>query len=361
MSVYGKNDGTRPESSPATGMTAEAVPEGEQPDMEQLRRRIDEIDGQLVELLKARMAVSGQVAQYKKRSAGAVVAPDRERALLNKVGERSGPELRAPVQEIYQSILSASRALQKKHGCGRFGLVGERLEGSALPDLHKKLGGYPYQLFELGPDELGPFLQNNAFDGVNIEGSYEEMAVPFCDELTPAARCIGSVNTIVRCPDGTLLGHHTGCDAFRLLLRSAGIEVRGKKALVLGQGQGGASHAAQAVLYELGAGEVAAVRPGEDLSRYHDAVLLVDTDPAEDRSHRDLPPVDLEQFLKLERVFDLNGGPAVTPLMEAAAQRNIPCTGGFDMVAAQARAAAELFLERPLPDGLAETVTASMK
>ncbi len=332
--------------------------------MEELRRRIDEIDGKLVELLTARMTISGQMAQYKKTVDGCVLVPDRERALLNRVEELTEPELRAPIQSVYKSILSASRAIQKQQGCGRFGLVGERLNYSFSPAIHKKLGGYSYQLFERKAEEVEPFLRKGAFDGLNITIPYKKTVMKFCDALTEQARRIGSVNTIVRQPDGTLLGHNTDYDGFCYLIRSAGAEVQGKKVLVLGSG--GSSLTVQTVLRDMGAGEVVVIsRSGPNhygnLSRHRDAAILVNTTPVGTYPDTGRSPVNLDLFPDLEWVFDLIYNPAMTQLLLDAEKRQIGRMGGLGMLVAQAKAAAELFLERPLPDSMVEQIVAQME
>lgn len=74
--------------------------------------------------------------------------------------------------------------------------------------------------------------------------------IPYCAWLSPEARRIGSVNTIVS--DGGLLrGYNTDYFGFVYMLRKAGIDVKGKKALVLGSG--GASLTVQTALHDLGA------------------------------------------------------------------------------------------------------------
>ena len=132
-----------------------------------------------------------------------------------------------------------------------FGLLGEHLGHSFSPAIHRQLGSYDYQLVELPPDQVGPFLQKGNFRGLNVTIPYKKTVMAYCRELSPAAERIGSVNTIVRRPDGSLYGDNTDYDGFRYLLQSAGAQVRGKKVLVLGSG--GASLTVRAVLADLGA------------------------------------------------------------------------------------------------------------
>ena len=146
-----------------------------------------------------------------------------------------------------------------------FGLLGEHLGHSFSPAIHKQLGGYDYQLVELPPDQVGPFLQEGSFRGLNVTIPYKKTVMAYCQKLSPAAERIGSVNTIVRKADGSLYGDNTDYDGFRYLLQSAGAQVRGKKVLVLGSG--GASLTVRAVLADLGAGDVVTWSPSPAAAR----------------------------------------------------------------------------------------------
>ena len=90
-----------------------------------------------------------------------------------------------------------------------YGLLGEKLGHSFSPAIHKKLAGYDYRLVEKKPEELADFLTHGTFKGLNVTIPYKKAVIPFCQTLTDQARRIGSVNTIVRQKDGTLLGHNS--------------------------------------------------------------------------------------------------------------------------------------------------------
>ena len=62
-------------------------------DLKELRGKIDSIDAQLVDLFKQRMAVSRDIAAYKKEHSLPTLDAGRERALLAKVGAQAGEEL----------------------------------------------------------------------------------------------------------------------------------------------------------------------------------------------------------------------------------------------------------------------------
>ena len=69
----------------------------------------------------------------------------------------------------------------------RFGLIGASLGHSLSPEIHAKLGGYPYDLIELTEDEIGPFLTSGDFQGLNVTIPYKKTVMKHCTELTPRA------------------------------------------------------------------------------------------------------------------------------------------------------------------------------
>ncbi len=246
----------------------------------------------------------------------------------------------------------------------RCGLIGEKLGHSFSPAIHGKLADYEYKLYELSPEQVGPFLEKKEYDGLNVTIPYKKTVIPYCDELTEAAKSIGSVNTIVKRPDGTLLGHNTDYDGFMWLLKNAGAEVKGKKAVVLGTG--GASVTVQAALRDLGAAQVVVVsRSGEDnyenIARHSDAKILVNATPVGMYPKTGVSPVDLDVFTALEGVFDVVYNPAKTQLLLEAEKRGIPCANGLGMLVAQAKAACERFTGQPIADEKVYTIKAEME
>ena len=251
--------------------------------------------------------------------------------------------------------------MDKKKRCG---LIGEKLGHSFSPAIHGKLADYEYKLYELSPGQLGPFLEKKEFDGLNVTIPYKKTVIPYCDELTEAAKSIGSVNTIVKRADGTLLGHNTDYDGIMWLLKNAGAQVKGKKAVVLGTG--GASLTVQAALRNLGAAQVVVIsRSGEDnyenIARHSDAKILINATPVGMYPKTGVSPVDLDVFTALEGVFDVVYNPAKTQLLLEAEKRGIPCANGLGMLVAQAKAACERFTGQPIDDEKVYTIKAEME
>ncbi len=83
-------------------------------DLSQLRRRIDELDHKLVELLNERAKVVVEVGKAKQADGTPIYAPDREQAVLKRIGElNSGPLPQKCLHAIYRELMSGSFALEK--------------------------------------------------------------------------------------------------------------------------------------------------------------------------------------------------------------------------------------------------------
>lgn len=245
----------------------------------------------------------------------------------------------------------------------RCGLLGEHLTHSYSPQIHALLGDYSYELFEVAPEKLGEFLQAGEFDGLNVTIPYKRAVIPYCAELSAAAREMGSVNTLLRRPDGTLYGDNTDLDGFRWLLARGGGIRPGEKALVLGTG--GASQTVQAVLRAAGAEVAVLSRRGESnyatLPRHADARLVVNATPVGMYPNNGERLIDLAQLPQCRCVLDLIYNPARTRLLLDAEARGIRCENGLSMLVAQAKRAAELVTGRDIPDAACTDILRRME
>ena len=246
----------------------------------------------------------------------------------------------------------------------RCGLLGEKLGHSYSPAIHRRLGDYEYVLIEKAPEEVGEFLQSGSFHGINVTIPYKKTVIPYCAELSDTARAIGAVNTMVRREDGTLYGDNTDAYGFTCMVKKAGIEVAGAKALVLGSG--GASATVCAVLHSLGAREVVVVSRGgennyENLSRHADAEIIVNTTPLGMYPHNGISPVELSDFPACRGVLDVVYNPRRTALCLQAEERGIPWESGLTMLVAQAKRAGELFTGKEIADACIDAITKALR
>ena len=232
------------------------------------------------------------------------------------------------------------------------GLLGRKLGHSYSPQIHTYLGDYTYELYEEEPENIGNFLKTSSFSGLNVTIPYKKSVIPFCAKLTPEAKKLGAINTIVWQPDGSFLGHNTDYFGFLSTVRKTGLNVKDKKVLVLGSG--GASVTAVAVLTELGATVVTVSRTGENnysnLTNHANASLIVNATPVGMYPNTGESPVTLDHFPILEGVIDMIYNPARTALLLQAEARNLVAENGLWMLVAQAKESAEWFTGKKIPD-----------
>ena len=244
----------------------------------------------------------------------------------------------------------------------KFGLLGRTLGHSWSPQIHCMLADYGYELYEVEPVDLDRFLRETDLDGMNVTIPYKKDVLPYCAQLSDAARRIGSVNTLVRRPDGWY-GDNTDYTGFRYIVERSGVDVAGKKTLVFGTG--GASLAVKAALAELGADPIVSVsRTGENnygnLDRHRDAAILVNTTPLGMFPNTGAAPVSVADFPACEGVFDVVYNPQRTAFLLEAEKLGIPHAGGLGMLVAQAWRSAEQFAGHELTKSKIEEIMSTL-
>lgn len=126
---------------------------------------------------------------------------------------------------------------------GLLALIGSPVGHSGSPAMYnysfQKLGlDYAYVAFDIKVDEVKAAIdamKTFKMRGCNVTMPCKNEAVKYMDELSPAARIIGAVNTIVN-EDGRLIGYITDGEGFVNNLKDHGIDVKGKKITVAGGG-----------------------------------------------------------------------------------------------------------------------------
>ena len=141
------------------------------------------------------------------------------------------------------------------------GLIGAGIQASRTPALHEHEGDaqglrYLYRLIDLDqlkldsgalPDLLMAAERMN-FTGLNITFPCKQTIIPLLDELSPEARGIGAVNTVVL-KDGKRIGHNTDCLGFAEGFRRGLQDVARERVVQMGAGGAGAA-VAHALLSE---------------------------------------------------------------------------------------------------------------
>lgn len=245
-----------------------------------------------------------------------------------------------------------------------YGLIGEKLGHSYSQMIHARLADYRYELKEVAPERLDAFIEARNFRGLNVTIPYKQAVMKHCAELSPEAMEVGSVNTLIVRPDGSLFGHNTDIDGFIYMLRRGEIDPAGAKAVILGSG--GTSLTARAALTRLGAREIVTVsRKGPVdyaalYAEHADAEILVNATPVGMYPKNGASPVELDRLPKVRGVADVIYNPEKTALILAAQAKGIPAVSGLSMLVAQAREAAELFAGHAIPAGRVEDIVSEI-
>ncbi|MBQ9735791.1 MAG: shikimate dehydrogenase [Clostridia bacterium] len=237
-----------------------------------------------------------------------------------------------------------------------YGLIGEKLGHSFSKEIHTLLADYDYTLCEIPKGDLDDFLTKRAFRAVNVTIPYKQAVIPYLAQISPEAKEIGAVNTVVN-REGKLYGYNTDFYGICAALAKMGVtSLAGKKALILGTG--GTSLTARAALRSLGAASILRVSrtPREEdtvsyeeaLAHHTDAAVIFNTTPVGMYPNADASPISLDAFPALSCVFDAVYNPLRTRLVQDALARGIPASGGLYMLVAQAFRAAEIFLDKSL-------------
>lgn len=227
-----------------------------------------------------------------------------------------------------------------------YGLIGEHLSHSFSKMIHREMGCETYCHKETPPEKLENFIKSNKFGGLNVTIPYKKEVMKYCDILTPEAEGVGCVNTVITDNDGRLVGHNTDVDGFLFMAKNAGIELRGKKVLILGSG--GASLAVRHALKKSDAKSIVTVsRSGENnytnLHLHYDAEVIVNATPVGMYPKSEESLIDLSPFKKCVGVLDLIYNPFRTNLLLQAEELGINYSNGLSMLVSQAFFAEEFF------------------
>ena len=213
-------------------------------------------------------------------------------------------------------------------------------------DLEKFLGG----------------LRGAGMVGANVTIPHKQAVLRLVDDLSPAAKSIGAVNTIVVAPSGRLSGLNTDGAGFVNWLKEAAPGWQGDNTPVLVLGAGGAARAIVAALLAAGVTELRlanrsmenaealkdsagskaiAVMPWEDRAAAVRGVgLLVNTTPL---GMTAMPPleIDLAGLAPGAVVYDIVYAPLETELLSAARAGGFMVVDGLGMLCHQAALAFE--------------------
>ena len=251
--------------------------------------------------------------------------------------------------------------MAKKYGC-----IGKKLTHSFSKDIHARLADYKYDLIELNEEEIKPFFKEKGFEAINVTIPYKQTVIPYLDHISDIAQRIGAVNTIVN-RDGVLYGYNTDYYGMKALIERVGVELSGKKVLILGTG--GTGKTARVVANDMGASQILTVsrRKNDDCITYEEAIsahcdanIIINTTPAGMYPDCGSKPIDISSFYALEGVIDAVYNPLCTNLVLDAKSKGIRAEGGLYMLVMQAVVAVEKFLDIQIEKTVADSVFSSV-
>ena len=323
------------------------------------RKRIDQIDQQLLDLLNQRLEVAREIGKIKGRQNTGVVDTRRETEVFRKLLELNKGRLlsRKSLYEIFAMIISASRDIQIPpaqpasglHAPALFAVIGKPVSHSLSPVMHNHAFsaiGFSGLYIPLEVDDIQAAisgLKSLNFKGASITIPHKTSVIDLLDELDDAAQRIKAVNTIVN-SGGRLIGYNTDWSgAMRAL--SDKIEIKAKDVAIIGAGG-----AARAVGFGIKAegGRVIILnrskQKGEQLSNELDAGfmplsevkrldcdILINTTPVGMAPHSDdmcLPKTALDKNMV---VMDIIYTPLKTRLLQEAEKIGCACIDGLSM------------------------------
>lgn len=225
------------------------------------------------------------------------------------------------------------------------------------------LTDWRYQLLPVPPglfSETARALPAAGFRGANVTIPHKEAALALADEASDAARSIGAANTLLFEPDGRTVADNTDAPA---LVNALPVPAQGKTALVLGAG--GSARAAVFALLDAGAADVRVWnRHPERARELTDAIggtlaagagpadLLINCTPAGldgEAAWFKQVPMNADEIRMFGCVIDFAYGDAETPLIRAAAARDVPWVDGLELLVGQGALSFERFTGRKAP------------
>ena len=229
----------------------------------------------------------------------------------------------------------------------KVGLIGEKLGHSFSKPIHEQIADYTYDIMPLSREEFPLFMENRAFDAINVTIPYKEMVMPYCDFIDEKALKIGAVNAIKN-KDGKLYATNTDFDGLKWMIENH-FDMSGKIVAICGSG--GTSKTAYAVCEALNAGEIIRVarNKGEPFVTYEDVKKRTDIQIIINTTSVGMLPdimssiVDLDSFPGCQGVVDVVYNPLTTSLCLQAKHKGIPYVAGLEMLVGQAVAAVEFF------------------
>lgn len=259
------------------------------------------------------------------------------------------------------------------------GVIGHPISHSKSPRLHghwlKRYGidGH-YIPINVAPDDLArtiELLPRLGFAGINVTLPHKEAVMALCDEITPRAKAVGAVNTIIFQEDGSVLGDNTDGYGFMANQYAGAPNWRADTGPAVVLGAGGAARGVVAGLLDAGTQQIilsnrTAERATALQSEFGARVLVSAWDDVGDAikganllvnttslgmDGQPALPVSLDHLCSETLVTDIVYTPLKTQLLIDAAARGCAVVDGLGMLLHQAVPGFEAwFGQKPIVD-----------
>lgn len=260
------------------------------------------------------------------------------------------------------------------------GVIGDPIEHTLSPIMHNaafkalKLD-FAFLAFKVKAADVEKAVSGMralGIHGLNVTMPHKSAVINYLDEVDQAAKAIGSVNTILN-KDGRLFGFNTDGVGALQALRENGVELRGKKVLLLGEGG-----AARAIAYTLAreadelvilnrtakqAAELAnllkqtfdrkvvadALSPNAIKDTLQDSDVLINATSVGMKPNANQTPVAFEWLRPDLAVMDIVYNPVETKLAKDAKAAGAKVVSGFEMLIYQGAASFEIWTGHSAP------------
>ena len=264
----------------------------------------------------------------------------------------------------------------------QLGVIGDPIEHTFSPALHNFIASEEgdncvYCAWHVVPEKLADAM--NGVRAMNIRGinatiPHKLHIMEYLDEISPQAKLLGSVNTVVN-RNGKLCGYNTDAEGFYLALKNADINVCGKKILILGAG-GVVKPVLVRLIQEKPKSITVLNRTPQKAELLKEQIkeqmgylintefsadydVVINTTSAGMAPQTDVMPIDeIEGVNSLDfinadtAVVDMVYNPEETRFLYEARKRGAKTLNGLDMLINQGVLAYELFMDKKLPDDM---------
>lgn len=152
-------------------------------DLEILRKEIDKVDDEILELLNERGRFALEISRLKKKNSSSVYDPVREREIERQIRKRNtGPLSDVSVISVFREIISSCRALQESIKVSYLGPEGSYSHQATFHEFGSSTELVPFLSFEEVIEEVQS--QRSTFGIVPVENSMEGSVGSVLDMLS---------------------------------------------------------------------------------------------------------------------------------------------------------------------------------